>query len=144
MAGSNGKRCWMAAGAAFVVLNALEFFWHHVVLRSTYKSAQYLTLWNPEPTMQSRMWAMWVTFAVASVLFTTIYSKGYEPGKPALGQGLRCGLLVGALLGVWGGLLAFFIYPVSLGLALAWTGATVVDFAAMGAVAALLYKPQAQ
>lgn len=144
MAGSNGKRCWLASGAAFVVLNALEFFWHHIVLRSTYKSPQYMTLWNSEQSMQSRMWAMWAAFAVASLLFTTIYAKGYEAGKPAVGQGIRCGLLVGALLGAWSGLIGFFIYPVSLGLGLAWTATAVADFAVMGAVVALIYKPAAQ
>jgi hypothetical protein len=61
-----------------------------------------------------------------------------------LGQGVRCGFLLGAFLGLYFGLINFFIFPVSLGLALAWSATLLFDYIILGAVVSLIYKPQPQ
>src|SRR5262249_14973048 len=84
----------VAAFAAFAAMNVMGFLIHGVALKGVYHHAQYAHLWNPEAVMASRRPAMLVAFLVFSVLFTKIYTYGFEFGKPGLGQGLRYGALV--------------------------------------------------
>ena len=94
----NTKRWLLASVAVFVVIMALEFVIHGVLLAGTYQ--QTASVWRPQAEMQRLMWIFWVGYLVFAPFFAFIYAKGYEKGKPGLGQGIRFGFYVGAMLSV--------------------------------------------
>lgn len=136
------KKLWIAAAVAFVVLYGLEFVVHGLLLGPIYRKPHYLTLWNPEHVMMGRMPAMALAYAVASIVFAMIYAQGYEPSKSSVGQGLRCGLLLGTLVSTFHSLIDFAVYPVSWKLAAAWVAAGIAVFCVVGVVIALICTPK--
>ena len=81
-----------------------------------------------------------VGYLVFAPLFALIYVKGYERGKPGLGQGFRCGLYVGAMLSVMHSFGWYVILPIPLVLAFYWFLAILVEFIAAGMAAGLVYR----
>jgi hypothetical protein len=77
---------------------------------------------------------------VFAPIFTFIYVKGYEKGKPGLGQGFRFGLYLGAMLSVLNGFGWYVLLPVPLALAFYWFVAILVEFVAAGVTAGLVYR----
>ena len=133
------KRWLLASVAVVVVMGALEFFIHGVLLSDLYK--QTASVWRPEAEMQKMMWVFWAGILVFAPFFTLIYAKGYEKGKAALGQGFRYGLYVGAMLSVMGSFGWYVLLPIPLALASYWFLATLVEFTVAGIVAGLAYRP---
>jgi hypothetical protein len=80
-----------------------------------------------------------VGYLVFSPFFVLIYAKGYEKGKPGLGQGFRFGVYLGAMLSLLHGLGWYVILPISLALSLYWSVAVLVEFIAAGVAAGLVY-----
>jgi len=137
------KKLGIAAAVNFVVLYALEFLVHAVLLAPVYHKPHYATLWNPEPVMMARMPAMAGAYAIAAVLFVILYAEGYEASRPPVAQGLSCGFLVGTLMSTFHSLVDFAVYPVSWKLAAAWIAAGIAVFLIVGVVTALIYRPKA-
>lgn len=135
------KKFGLAALAVVVSVNVLEFILHAVLLGPVYMRPQYMMLWNSPEAMAERRWAMLLAYLIFGVVFTKIYAQGYEDSKPALGQGLRFGLLAGLLIAPLNALVEYMVYPVSLGLASAWMAGGVVNCVLLGAVASLIYRP---
>jgi len=75
--------------AGFRSDRVLEFIVHGVLPVGLYK--QTAAVWRAEAEMQQMMWIFWWGTCVCAVL-PLIYVKGYEKGKPGLGQGFRYGL----------------------------------------------------
>src|SRR5438876_10969111 len=94
----NTKRWLLASVAVFVAIGVLEFLIHGVLLSDLYK--QTASVWRPEAEMRQKMWIFWVGYQVFAAFFALIYVTGYEKGNPGLGQGVRYGLYVGAMLSV--------------------------------------------
>jgi hypothetical protein len=135
------KKFGLSALAAFIVFNLLDFLLHEKLLSAVYHKPAYATLWNPDAVMKSRMWAMFLAHAIASVVLAKGYALGYEDEKAPLGQGLRYGLFTGLLVSPLGSLMQFFVYPVSLKLAAAWIVGGLVQFVVLGVVIASIYRP---
>ena len=133
----NIKRFVLACVAVYVVYQCLGFLIHQVLLGETYASLS--SVWRPEAELMSKMWIMWLTSAVWSVLFCYIFTRGHE-GKGVV-EGVRYGLLIGLLIGVPYSYDSFMIYPITIGLAHAWLAATLVVGVICGMVVALIYKP---
>lgn len=77
---------------------------------------------------------------VGAFAFAYTYAKGYE-GGPGLQEGLRFGVLVGLLVVAFGTAWSYVTFPVPLEF-LAWTSvAAVMQFAAVGMIAGLIYRP---
>lgn len=133
----NTKRWLLASVAVFVVIFILEFIIHGVLLQGLYQ--QTAPVWRPMADMQRLMWILWVGYLVLAPLFVFIYTKGYEKGKPGLGQGFRFGLYVGAMLSVLHGFGWYAILPIPLALSIYWSVAIIVEFVAMGIAAGLVY-----
>lgn len=75
-----------------------------------------------------------------SFAFAYAYAKGYE-GGPGLQEGLRFGVLVGLMIVAFGIGWSYWTFPVALEF-LGWVSvATVMQFAAAGMVAGLIYRP---
>ena len=134
----NTKRWLLASLAVFVVIAALEFLIHGVLLSDLYK--QTASVWRPEAEMQKMMWVFWVGMLVFAPFFALIYVKGYEKGKPGLGQGFRFGLYVGAMLCVMNSFGWYVLLPIPLALSVYWFVATLVEFIAAGIAAGLVYR----
>ena len=133
----NTKRWLLASVAVFVVIGALEFLIHGVLLSDVYR--QTASVWRPEAEMQKMMWIFWVGMLVFAPFFALIYVKGYEKGKPGLGQGFRYGLYVGVMLSVMDSFGWYVILPIPPALAFYWFVGILVEFIAAGVAAGLVY-----
>ena len=129
----NTKRWLLASAAVFVVIMVLEFVIHGMLLSGIYQ--QTASVWRTQVEMQNMMWILWVGYLVFAPFFALIYAKGYEKGKPGLGQGFRFGLYVGAMLSVMHGFGWYVILPIPLGLSFYWFVAILVEFIAAGIAA---------
>jgi len=133
----NTKRWLLASVAVLVVMMVLEFLIHGVLLQGVYQ--QTASVWRAQSEMQRLMWIFWVGYLVFAPLFAFIYVKGYEKGKPGLGQGFRFGLYVGAMLSVAHSFGWYVILPIPLALSFYWFVAIFVEFIAAGVAAGLVY-----
>ena len=131
----------VAAGAAGCgILFATDFLVHGLLLKGAYEATA--SLWRPMEEMHGLMWAMWVLYLVSALVLPHMYSKGYEPGKGAAGQGLRFGLAIGLLMSTGMSLGTYFMIPLPASLAAAWFAAGMVQFAVVGIAIALIHKPE--
>jgi len=134
----NNKRWIQASVAVFVVMFALEFLIHAVLLQESYQKTA--ALWRSETEMQSMMWMMWAGYVIFAPFFTYIYIRGYEPKKSGLEQGLRFGLYMGLALAPMQSLGWYTVLPIPGMLAFYWFLAGMVEFVALGATAGLVYN----
>ena len=133
----NTKRWLLASVAIVVVIGVLEFLIHGVLLSDMYR--QTAAVWRSQAEMQKMMWVFWAGILVFAPFFTLIYAKGYEKGKPGLGQGFRYGLYVGVMLSVMNSFGWYVLLPIPLALACYWFLAILVEFIAAGVTAGLVY-----
>lgn len=80
----NMKRWVLAALAAFAVIFVLDMIVHMCLLKGLYDQTS--ALWRPPAEARQICWLMKVGTVLFAGLFAWIYAKGYEPGKPGLGQ----------------------------------------------------------
>ncbi|MCK5377580.1 MAG: hypothetical protein KAJ97_10875 [Acidobacteria bacterium] len=132
------KRFVLGCVAVYVASQVLGFVIHQVFLGETYASLA--NVWRPEAEMMAKMWMMYVTGAIWTVLFCYIFTRGYE-GKGAM-EGIRYGLLIGIFFGIPFSYESWVIYPITLGLAHAWAISTIAVCMVYGLVVALIYRPQ--
>ncbi len=137
----NVKQWFIATIAVFVAMAVIQFIVHGVMLSGWYM--EYQSYWRSQEDMMSKRPWMYVGYLVFSVLFTYIYTRGYE-GKPGMGEGLRYGLLVGSLIALPKMFIdhAVFFYPGKI--ILAWAVGMVVMCAILGAIVGMIYKGSAQ
>ena len=134
----NTKSWVLASVAVFFVIAVLEFLIHGVLLSDMYQ--QTASVWRTETEMQQMMWIFWVGYLVFAPFFVLIYVKGYEKGKPGLGQGFRFGLYVGAMLSVLNSFGWYVILPIPLALVFYWFLSILVEFIAVGVAVGLVYR----
>lgn len=123
-----------------IVYWGLDMFFTHFCMMKLYQAnAQFFR--TPEEMTATMKWG-YAGYLVFGALFSCIFSKGYEAGKPKALQGLRFGLLIGLLY--WGaGMLGMYPYfPWPNRLFIDWTVIGVVEFAVLGLVLGLLFKPK--
>jgi len=92
------------------------FVVHGVLLHNDY--AQLPNLLRPEAEAQGHFMWMLLADALMGFGFTWIFLKGREPGKPAVGQGLRFGIAIAVLMTIPMYLIYYAVQP--------WPGAVVV------------------
>lgn len=133
----NVKRFIAASLAVYIVSQALGYLVHGVLLAPVYEATK--SIWRPD--MQSKMWIEWVYGLTTAVLFTYIFTKGYE-GRGVM-EGVRFGLLVGLLVSIPMAYGTYMSIPIPYYLALQWflygTGVMIL----MGVTAALVYRAEA-
>ena len=133
----NVKRFVLACTGVYLVYQVLSFIINMVILGDTYEALA--SVWRPEAEMMSKMWVMYLTSAVWTVLFCYIFIRGYE--NKGIMEGARYGVLIGLLIGIPFSYESWVIYPITIGLAHAWVVATLVVAVACGATLAAIYKP---
>jgi hypothetical protein len=131
------KRFWGAFVAVYVFCHVYGFIVHGVALNATYKSLA--SVFRPEAEMNSMMWLMFISSAIATFAFCYIFTKGYE-GK-GVAEGVRYGLWIALLAGIPAALDQFWVYPIPFNLAAAWLVTNVVYFLVGGALLAAIYRP---
>jgi hypothetical protein len=133
----NVKRFGLACVAVYLVYQVMSFVINMFILGDTYQALA--SVWRPEAEMMSKMWIMFLTSAVWTVLFCYIFTRGYE--NKGVMEGVRYGLVIGLFIGIPFSYESYAIYPITIGLAHAWVILTVVISIACGAVLAAIYKP---
>lgn len=134
----NNKRWLQASAAVFVAMCFLEFIIHGLLLQNVYQQTP--ALWRSAPEMQGMMGLMWLGYAIFALFFTLIYTKGYEPQKPGVEQGLRFGLYVGLAIAPMQNLVFYVVLPISAALAFYWFLAAMLECVLLGGLAGLIYK----
>jgi hypothetical protein len=131
------KTFWIGFVAVVIVMQAIGFLIHVVMLDETYKALA--ASFRPKEVMDSMMWIMILSGTVVLFLFCYIFTKGHE-GKGVI-EGVRYGALMGLFLAFPTSVDAYVLYPLTQELAAIWFVTTVVGFMIAGAVFAALYKP---
>lgn len=133
----NNKTFWIGFVVVYIVMQALGFVIHEVLMGDTYK--EFAHVFRYEADMQDMMWMMFVSSAVTVYMFCYIFTRGYE-GKGIM-EGVRYGVLVSFLMA---GALAVdphVIFPLPENIATAWLISGFVSFIVAGAIFAAIYKP---
>jgi hypothetical protein len=133
----NVKRFVLACVGVYVVYQVLSFIINMFILGDTYLALA--SVWRPEAEMMSKMWILYLTSAVWTVLFCYIFTRGYE--NKGVMEGVRYGLMIGLFIGIPISYESYAIYPITIGLAHAWAITSVVVAISCGAVLAAIYKP---
>ncbi len=133
------KRFWMAFAACYIVGQVLSLVINGVLLEPSYKALAHV--WRPEAEMQAMMWIFFLTSFISIFLFCYIFTKGYE--NKGLMEGLRYGGLIGLFVTIPMAYDSYVVYPLPYTMALKWFLTGMVYWLALGAVLALIYKPDA-
>ena len=138
----NAKGLIGAIVAGFVILFVAGFLVHGVWLRDTYRSmTEQGFSFRPPEAMQHRLWMIWVSDLLYSILFAWVYVRGRE-ARPWVGQGVRFGILTALFTVVPASLNDYVVYNLPHILVLEWIAAGFVTLIVMGlAVAAILKTP---
>ena len=136
----NNKTFWIGFVVVYVVMQALGYVIHEVLMGDTYEKLA--SIFRPEAEMMDMMWMMLVSSAVTMYMFCYIFTRGYE-GKGIM-EGVRFGALVSFLMaGAWS-VDVHVIYPVPANVASIWLISGFVSFMIAGAIFAAIYKPDAE
>ena len=138
------KKLIVAIIAAFVILFMAGFLVHSVWLGTTYRQMRDAGFsFRPEDAMRHKLWGIWVSDILYSILFAWVYAKGRE-AKPWVGQGIRYGVLMTLFTVVPSTLNDYVVYNLPHTLVLRWMIAGLITLILMGlAVAVVLRKPSA-
>ncbi len=134
------KTFWYGFVVVYVVVQALGYLLHNVMLADAYMALAHV--WRPPAEMMSLMWIMFLTSAVYLFIFCYIFTKGYE-GR-GTGEGLRYGLLMGLFMAVPMAFESYMIYPITMSLALTWFVAGLATFVIVGIIFAAIYRAPPQ
>lgn len=130
----NIKKFVLASIAVFITLQLLDFIIHNLLLGATYESLHAVF----RPNMMDKMWIMYITSIIFSMLFVYIFTKGYE-GK-GLFEGAKYGLIIGLVVHLVGSYNQYVVYPITYYLALQWFIYGTLELIIAGFVVAAIYK----
>ncbi len=130
----NIKRFVIASIVVFVIIQAIDWLVHGILLASWYQEIK--GLWRTD--MMNFMWLMMLGCLFFSFMFVFIFIRGREGRGPA--EGARYGLLIGLLMYVSGTLGQYAMYPIPLGMAMIWLGYGIIEMVIAGLVAAAIYR----
>ncbi|MEX2123270.1 MAG: hypothetical protein WD795_05225 [Woeseia sp.] len=134
----DNKSFWIGFVVIWVVMQAIGFLVHGILLNDTYMAMA--DVFRPESEMNSMMWMMYVSSALYLYLFCKIFEKGYE-GR-GIGEGVRYGLLIGLFMWIPMAIDQYVVYPLTPNLVAIWFVTGVVSFVIAGAIFAAIYKPK--
>ena len=135
----NNKTFWIGFVVVYVVMQALGFVIHEMMMGDTYEKLA--SIFRPEAEMQDMMWMMLVSSAVTMYMFCYIFTRGYE-GKGII-EGVRYGVLVSFLMAGALAVDVHVIFPLPADVASIWLVSGFVSFMIAGAIFAAIYKPEA-
>lgn len=135
------KRLIGAMVAAFAILFIAGFLVHGVLLGATYRQMREVGFsFRPEEALRHKLWGIWISDTLYSILFAWVYAKGREE-KPWVAQGIRYGILMTLFTVVPPSINDYVAYNLPHELVLHWMLAGLITLILMGvAVAAILKK----
>ena len=131
----NTKRWLLASLGVYIAHQILDAIIHGVILAGKYEETA--SVWRPD--MESKMYIMWITAAIFSLLFVYIFSKGYE--EKGIAEGARYGLWMGLFFSIPMAYGSYATLDIPYSLAFSWWTLGTIKIIICGIVAALLYKP---
>lgn len=139
----NYARVGLAALAVWGAWFALGFLIHGVMLADVWEGLHRDGAIRTEAMTRTVMPVGTGLALFGSLVFSYVYAKGYE-GGPGLQEGLRFGVLVGLLIVAFGVGWSYVTFPVPVEFLLWMSVATVIQFAALGIAAGLVYRKRAR
>jgi hypothetical protein len=131
------KTFWIGLIVVFIVMQALGYVIHEVMMADTYDKLA--SIFRPEAEMTDMMWMMMVSGAVMMFMFCYIFTIGYE-GKGIM-EGVRFGALVGFLMAGPMSIDQYVVFPLPQDVASIWLISGIASLIIAGAVFAAIYKP---
>lgn len=135
----NISKFFIAAIVVYIAKQILDFLVHGLILGPTYEKMT--DVWRPD--MDDKMWVMYVTGIVFSLLFVYIYhffSKGHF--KTGLTKGFCYGLLIGLLM-IGGGMFNdYATFNLTSSLVWQWFIYVMIQMIIYGLLVSLIYKPK--
>jgi hypothetical protein len=133
----NLKKWLIGSAAVFIMLMAMEYLVHSVILKTAYEQTS--QLWR-QPERQQMMfgWRL-LGYAFFALLFGFIYTHGYQR-KGAIGQGLRYGLYAGLLVFLPYNLVLYTMLPLPANVVFAWMAFGVIESLLAGLIFSLFYR----
>jgi|AMFO01.1.fsa_nt_gi uncharacterized membrane protein YagU involved in acid resistance len=128
------KRVWLGFIVALIVLEALSFLVHGVLLSKDYEATS--SVWRPEGEMKYSI--LIITNIIFSFFFAFIFSKGYE--RKGLAEGLRYGLYIGLMMALPAAYNTYAVLPVTYSFALKWFIYGTISYMIAGLVLAIVFK----
>lgn len=132
------KKILNASIVVFVLCVIMDYALHGILLKGLY--AETASLWRPAEAIGKLTWIFWVVDAAIAFLLVWLFAKGWEAGKPWLGQGIRFGLVLGLLFSLPMGFSMYAIMPIPLMLALGWFVGSLVEFLIASIAAAWMFR----
>jgi hypothetical protein len=132
------KKILNASIVVFVLCVIMDYVLHGILLKGLY--AETASLWRPAEAIGKLTWIFWVVDAAIAFLLVWLFAKGWEAGKPWLGQGVRFGLVLGLLFSLPMGFSMYAIMPIPLMLALGWFVGSLVEFLIASIAAAWMFR----
>ena len=136
----DGKKWFLTGLVVAVAYAAMDYLIHHKLLIAVYQANAHL--WRTPADTAEKMWWLWLNYLIFGLLFTCIYSKGYESEKAGGSQGLRYGFLVGIFYWITHMMGSFPFHPWPTTLYKSWFGLGLAEFTILGVLVGLLYRPK--
>lgn len=130
------KRLVIGSIAMIVLLTAMEMVINTVILAADYKNVA--SVWRPSADLGSKVWIFNVIWTVMGIVFTYVFSKGYE--NKGILEGVRFGVVMGFLISFPGAYGQYVIYPIPYHIALKWFLFGLGEFILMGGVLAFIFS----
>ncbi|MDO8494079.1 MAG: hypothetical protein Q7S68_01920 [Deltaproteobacteria bacterium] len=118
----------------------MDFFFHHKCLGDQYAATAHL--WRPMEEVKPLMWLAYVGYLLFGCVFYCIYGFGHESGKSGWKQGIRYGIMVGLLVWGIGNLIMVPFAPYPSKLVWSWFIIGMFEYAVLGLLTGLFYKPK--
>ncbi len=139
----NAKKFIVATVVTFLILLVAGFLIHGVWLANTYRLLhEQGTSFRTEEALKHKIWIVWISDLLYSMLFVWIYMRGAE-NKPWAGQGIRFGIVMGLFTIVCPVLNEYVAYNIPHMLVIRWMLSGIATIILMGVVVARICKPSA-
>lgn len=122
----------------FVLFLIMDYVLHSILLSGLY--AETAHLWRSAESLRGLTWIIPVVDAALAFLLVWLFAKGWETGKPWLGQGIRFGLVLGLFFSLPMGFSMYSIMPVPFILGLGWFVGALVEVVVASVVTAWIFR----
>lgn len=131
----NKKSYVVAAITVFVLMSALGWLLHSVVLNELYEMTN--SVWRDEVSRGGLKPIMFFNYFVVSFVFAYLFTRGHR--NKGWAEGVRFGLIFGLVMATSGAIEKFVMLDVPLQLALGWFMGTLFTYMILGLFNALIY-----
>lgn len=137
----NIARLLLATGAAFILVFGYEFVLHGVILKPHYAASP--ELWRDQidtivPALFGGQLLLAFFFCVGYAVMRNGPGNAGASGCPI--RGMKFGAAIGAMAGA-GNIIMYAVQPLPQQLVIYWFAGAVIEFAIIGFIIALVYKP---